>query len=80
MAINVEAIELTPSGSRFLCQLNLASVPVPGPKTMVLAREEGGKVDFVFIVVEVHFANDGRVDVYLERVSSVLDYRPGISG
>lgn len=56
--------------SQYLADLNLAAVP--GVNDKIVFDEQG--TGYVFNVLEVHFADEGRTDVFVERISTIAEY------
>jgi len=71
--VTIAAKEILKGGgpkTGYLGDMELAGIPAVNDKVIM---DESG-TGYVFKVIELHFADGGKVDVYLERISSITDY------
>jgi hypothetical protein len=69
-------IDRTTRQASFLADLDLASIPTKEDKIVFDIKGIG----FVLGVIDVHHADNQRVDVNLIRISTITDYNPRRSG
>jgi hypothetical protein len=63
-------IDRTTRNASFLADLNLASIPTKEDKIVF----DIGGIGFIFNVIDVHYADNQRVDVNVIRISTITDY------
>jgi hypothetical protein len=63
-------IDRTSGKTSFIADINLASIPTKDDKIVINIDSTG----FVFNVVDVHYADNQRVDVFVARLTTITDY------